>query len=290
MSCFKCGATLARGKTRVEGEYAGEKFSVKTEAMRCTQCGFVTVHASQMDAFTTALADAYRKAHQLLTSQDIRNARARLAMSQEQFAEYLGVGPASIKRWEHGQAQDGSMDKLIRLKCSLPKAEENVATLLMLGADEPDRFSGCRGFSFQKLANLIVFFLTAAWREKRRRLGVLHVNKLAWYSDAENYKRSGVSITGARYARLPYGPVLDQYRMIFRALEEKGFLVSEGTNQLRPGRAFDAQVFTADELDAINAVWKTFRNRLSSIVNLSHQERAWKETPHAKLISFDLVK
>ncbi len=290
MNCFKCGATLARGKARVEGEYAGERFSVKTEAMRCSQCDFVTVHASQMDRYTTALADAYRKAHELLTSEEIRNARARLAMSQEDFAEYLGVGPASVKRWEHGQVQEGSMDKLIRLKCSLPKAEENVATLLMLGANEPDAFSGCREFSFQKLANLIVFFLTAAWCEKRRRLGVLHVNKLAWYSDAENYKRNGVSITGARYARLPYGPVLDQYRMIFWALEDKGFLVSEGTNRLRPGRDFDAQVFTAGELDVIHSVWKTFRNRLGSIVNQSHQERAWKETPHAKLISFELAK
>ena len=47
---------------------------------------------------------------------EIRARRMQLGMSQTQFGEYLGTGPASVKRWELGQVQDKAMDELIRLK------------------------------------------------------------------------------------------------------------------------------------------------------------------------------
>jgi hypothetical protein len=37
-------------------------------------------------------------------------------MSQREFAEFLGVGPASIKRWEMGKIQDGRSNELILAK------------------------------------------------------------------------------------------------------------------------------------------------------------------------------
>jgi hypothetical protein len=58
------------------------------------------------------VADAYRQDNELLTSDQIRSIRGSL--SQISFAQQLGVGPASVKRWELGLVQDKSNDNLIR--------------------------------------------------------------------------------------------------------------------------------------------------------------------------------
>jgi len=132
VNCLRCGSELGKKVTTMECDYAGEPYRVPAEAMVCRKCGYRTLHASQIDAFSTAVADAYRKRHGLLTSSEIRETRDELGMSQQGFASYLSVGVASVKRWEVGKVQERSMDDLIRIKCSLPSARRNVARLMVL--------------------------------------------------------------------------------------------------------------------------------------------------------------
>ena len=289
MNCYRCGAVMHEKTAMLPGEYAGEKFEVTTRAMVCPKCGYKTLHASQMNEYMTRLADRYRKKQSLLTAGEIRRIRTRLGMSQEEFARYLGVGSASVKRWELGKAQDRSSDELIRIKSSLERAEQNLADVLLRQEGEADEFTGKRPFSFTKLANVILFFLWQA-RQNHRKIGPLHVNKLCWYADAENYKRHGVSITGSRYARLPLGPVLHDYQLIFRELAKRGFITAKGATILEPLKAFEPGSLPEQERECLVRVWSRFRHRLARIVTDSHEAKAWKETPHAELISFDLVK
>jgi putative zinc finger/helix-turn-helix YgiT family protein len=289
MNCYQCGREMRSRRAKVPGEYAGEKLVVETDAMVCPECGYTTLHASQIDAFTTKLADAHRAKHGLLTSAQIRAIRNRLGMSQEEFAKYLNVGPASVKRWELGKAQDKSSDELIRLKSNLARAEQNVAEILFSQGGEADEFSGGRGFSIIKLGQAVLFFLHKA-SERRVTLGPLQVNKLCWYADAESYRRHGVTITGTRYARLPWGPAIDGYRMVFHELGRRGIISAKGVSWLKPMQPFQPGEFQPEELKVLESVWNRFKGKLSEIVKESHQERAWKQTPHAGLISFRLVK
>lgn len=80
------------------------------------QCHAWEIPLDEAGAFGAALDAAYRKKLGLLSASEIRAARERLRMSQREFAEYIGVGEASIKRWELGALQDKSGDELIRLK------------------------------------------------------------------------------------------------------------------------------------------------------------------------------
>jgi DNA-binding XRE family transcriptional regulator len=66
-----------------------------------------------MPEYGRLLADKYRARHGLLTSDEIRKRRRRLELTQEQFATHLGVGIASIKRWEMGKIQDLRNNQLI---------------------------------------------------------------------------------------------------------------------------------------------------------------------------------
>ena len=62
-------------------------------------------------------ADAYRKKHGLLTSEEIVNFRSLFGMSQAAFANYLKVGETSVKRWETYFVQDADQDEHIRAYC-----------------------------------------------------------------------------------------------------------------------------------------------------------------------------
>lgn len=127
MNCPNCGkANLRKEMTQIPGEVKGERFMVSMKGLACPKCGFTTVEGEDMSEYMRLVADAYRSKNGLLTSEDIRNRRSRLGMSQAEFATYLGVGVASVKRWELGKVQDGSSDALIRLRTDEEEARRNL--------------------------------------------------------------------------------------------------------------------------------------------------------------------
>lgn len=130
MMCFECqGGSLVAAEVSMTGTRQAESFTVRLQGFRCDACGFETIDNEQSGEFTRLISDAYRTAHHLLTGKEIRSRRARLGMSQQEFAVYLGTGSASVKRWELGQIQDKAMDELIRLKTDLEAARANLKTL-----------------------------------------------------------------------------------------------------------------------------------------------------------------
>ncbi len=130
MKCYKCGKGKLTPKTaEIAGEVRGEKFSVLAEAIVCGRCGFQVLSGEQSAAYTIAISDAYRKEHGLLTSKELKETRDRLGMSLRKFAKFVGVGLASVKRWEAGLIQDEAHDQLIRLRTDLDAARQNVSEL-----------------------------------------------------------------------------------------------------------------------------------------------------------------
>jgi len=129
--CFECGRgeLLSVPDVRLTGERNGESFVVQLPGLRCSSCGFETVDSKQSADFTRLVSDAFREKHGLLTGVEINALREQLKMSQQSFAEYLGVGVASIKRWELGQVQDKAMDELVRLKTDPEAARSNLRAL-----------------------------------------------------------------------------------------------------------------------------------------------------------------
>lgn len=130
MKCYNCGkGRLTPKTTEIAGEVRGEKFSVLSEVMVCDRCGFQVLSDEQSAAYTVAISDAYRKQHGLLTSKELKETRDRLGLSLRKFAEFVGVGLASVKRWEAGLIQDEAHDQLIRLRTNLDAARRNVREL-----------------------------------------------------------------------------------------------------------------------------------------------------------------
>lgn len=144
MNCPVDDGLMREVATTQEDEYRGVPLRFSAPGMRCDSCSYETVTVAQAAEYNRAMVDAYRSHEGLLTSDDIRAARQRLDMSQQDFADYLGVGIASVKRWEWGQVQEKSLDKLIRVLTDPAEAERVAQRVRKLVAGPAVKGAACR--------------------------------------------------------------------------------------------------------------------------------------------------
>jgi putative zinc finger/helix-turn-helix YgiT family protein len=136
LKCVKCkAAELEDREADLPADVKGDTVLVRMPALVCPRCGHATIHGSQMAEFMRLSADIYRRRNGLLTSDQIRTLRKNLRMSQDQFASHLGVGVASIKRWELGQIQDLAMDRHLRVMADPQAARDNYRNVTALTAE-----------------------------------------------------------------------------------------------------------------------------------------------------------
>ncbi|HUX10335.1 MAG TPA: type II TA system antitoxin MqsA family protein, partial [Terriglobia bacterium] len=129
MNCVECGrANLEPAMVRLTGNVRGQEYTVGMEGLKCPLCGYETIEGPQMAEFGRLLADRYRADHGLLTSVEIRSLRKRLGMTQDEFARHVGVGVASVKRWEMGKIQDQRSNECIIRKTELEPKKTPVWT------------------------------------------------------------------------------------------------------------------------------------------------------------------
>ena len=114
VKCIQCGlADLLPTLVRLQGSVRGEQYTVETQGLECPNCHYKTIDGAAMPEFSRLLSDRYRANHGLLTSDEIKERRNKLGMTQQQFAQHLGVGIASVKRWEMGKIQEPHSNDLI---------------------------------------------------------------------------------------------------------------------------------------------------------------------------------
>lgn len=124
-NCPSCGADPDRWQVvnrPINQEFRGESFAISGRVFTCADCGFESMVPSEQDALVHATWNAYRQRHGFLAPDTIIRFRKELGLTQESFANYLGVGVASVKRWEKGLVQDKAMDELIRSKMELHRS------------------------------------------------------------------------------------------------------------------------------------------------------------------------
>lgn len=133
MKCFDCGkGRMIKKVTKVPHEIRGLRFEVESAVSVCTKCGAISIPWDRIGDHGRLVDATYRRLAGILTAEEIREARQRLGMSQREFAEYLGVGEASVKRWETGVLPDKSSSDLIRLKTDPEAARQNWTRLKSL--------------------------------------------------------------------------------------------------------------------------------------------------------------
>lgn len=283
MECLACdNKEVVVQNLRFENELKGELLEFIAPVFKCQECGEVLSTTDQKRVGMVNLADAYRKKHGLLTSSEIKKYRENLGKSQDQFANFLGVGIASVKRWESYTVQDPSNNELIKLKCDPEYAEAHlVSNLLTL---EPQHLNGNRRFSPEIFAQVLsrVLPLTGS---------PLFFFKSIFYIDFLHWKRCGTSITGATYRALEYGPVPAHYESILAYLSiKKWFSKTEGYNFEISEISFDSKNFSTEEIATIDTIVEILESKGKQYVfEKSHGEAAYTETTPFSTIQYELA-
>jgi len=298
----------------------GELIKVEVEFYKCSMCGeeFEDPH-SDHDPLDKAYRE-YRRRHGMIQPEEIRQLRKRYGFTQSEMSSLLGWGGATLSRYENGALQDDAHEKILHLimdtrnllnlieenqdvipkykrECLIKElrlAEEesySIGRILeeRFGMYDPDELNGYRRLDLSKLFNAIMFFCEGDGIAKTV------LNKLLFYADFKHFKDYTISITGARYARIPFGPAPDNYDYYFAVLKGYGEI---GVEEIEygddvTGEKFisenkpDLSLFSDTELKILAEIKIHFKNfSAKKISDFSHNERGYKETSNGNIISY----
>lgn len=302
-------------------EVRGESIEVTSEFYRCTLCGEEFENTRGTDSLTIAY-QKYRHQHDMLQPEEIRAWRKQYGLTQNELSQILGWGGVTLSRYENGALHSEAHEKILRLAME----PHNLITLIeespyalpqdkrvriinelrvadaetysferffeeRIGQYEPDEFSGFRKLDPRKLFNTILFFCVDGQPKTK-------LNKLLFYADFKHFKVYSISITGARYVHLQYGPVPDDYDYFFAELsrEQNLDVIEEiygnytGFN-CKSKIVPDASVFEQTELKVIEEVSSYFHSFGSAkIMEFSHGETGYVSTNEGETISYMYAK
>ena len=150
-------------------------------------------------------------------------------------------------------------------------------------------FTGFRAFSLEKMAAMVSYFASRSSDLYKTKL-----NKLLFYSDFANYYLNGTSISGSRYVHLPYGPVPEGYEETLETLNHYGVIDVSKQNSaelIRFGGKSAAGFLSPDETRSLDWVLENFGSMSASqLTEISHRERAYKNTRAGEEIAYEYAK
>ena len=321
--CEVCGREVeTKIITRRESfNVCGEDIEVDVQVMVCAECG-EELFNEELDSATLINAyNEYRRRHKLLLPEEIRKIREQYGLSQRSFAKLLNWGDKTIRRYENGAVQDRAHNSLLlflrepeNMRTYLTENEvaldeKQVAKLLdTVDKLEQDTYSrdgrlyfdsffsripceenGFKGFDYEKLCAMVLFFA-----HKSTGLLKTKLMKLLNYSDMIFYKENGISISGLKYAHLPYGPVPDNFDMILGKMAadhiahiEVSYDGAYEYHQVVPECDVPEGVLSDEEIEVLTRIYEKFKNFGSAeISNYSHKETGYKATKTGQIISY----
>ncbi|MCH5342426.1 MAG: DUF4065 domain-containing protein [Acetatifactor sp.] len=287
----------------------------------CGQSDEEFTPADIMDVNLLKARDAYRRKKNFLTSGDIKAIRTKYDLTQKEYARLLGVGDATIQRYETKAIQDNIYDNLMRLTNQNPSyclelLEQNKAAfesaryeqikrgvayqIKLYGEDfyleeaikvkyvDYDDCNSCNGYillSLDKVKNLLVYFATYI-----PELYKVKLMKLLWYTDAESYRQYGHSITGLVYQHMPLGavPIAHNEIMGLGCIKVEEQVHDDYVAQrVYPNKNISINNFSIEELGVLQRVTEKFIHySTKKIVEYMHEETAYKCTGPNEIIEF----
>ena len=258
MHCPRDHGPMELKKLHKEKTFKGVNINYMAEAFVCPVCGLEAGTVQTAGGVQRAISDAYREKLGLLTSREIKCLREANGFTQQQLADAMNVGIASIKRWETGMIQSKSMDHALRIQL-----QNDI---------RPDDYTGNREIDLARI-KLIAKTFERIFGKSLLKAGdkFLFLAKYLWYADMLAFRRLGKGLTGASYAAITYGPQLNNYRDLIKPIKDSD--------------VNDAEPLSEEELRIIHQVAERFPNE-ENVYNGAHREKVWQELPIGALIPY----
>lgn len=293
------------------------------EVRKCSKCGEeFLIPAIDKDPLASAYR-IYRSTQGLLQPEEIRDFRKKYHITQGELAKLLGLGGATISRYENGKLQDETHDTLLKLSmhCEnlrklvlnskdvfsdskmalvLQAIDDNTGQMadclrefitVNLEDNKPDEYRGFKKFDIVRFTNAILYFCKEGVVKTK-------LNKLMFYSDFLHFKDTTISITGTQYARIPFGPAPNNYDLYYPTLVRQGLIeIEEIEFPEYSGDKYISKedpnlgVFLEGELRVLATIKERFKDATATEISaLSHEEEGYKHTETGKIISYQYAK
>lgn len=325
--CEECGKEVETNIIMKKENYdvCGESVEVDARILVCADCG-EEFYCEEFDNETLVNAyNEYRRKHKLLFPDEIKKIREQYGLSQRSFAKLLNWGDKTICRYENGSIQDKAHNSLLlllrepenmrdylaeneimldnkqkdKLLETVDKLEKNIKYrsgrkfLNQFFSEVPSEENGFKAFDYEKLCAMVLFFSNKSGELLKTKL-----LKLLNYSDMVFYQENGISISGTKYVHLPYGPVPENFDILFGTMAADHIahieVVYEGgyeKHQVIPERDVPYGVLSGTELVVLERVYKKFVDFGSvEISNYSHKEKGYSSTGQGEIISYAYAK
>ncbi len=297
----------------------GETIPVEVEYYQCEECGEdFEIPRPDYDPLDIAYRE-YRRRKGMLQPEQIKEFRLELGLTQKEMSQVLGIGIASLNRYENGALQSEAQDRLIqtlmqpenliqfleshpdllsaqtrqRVFAALQGNDDAAAILLKevietFGSYPPTIMSGYKRLDPDKFFETIKLLCYPDGVVKTK------LNKLLFYVDFKHFKEHAVSITGMRYAHATHGPIPHKYETWLAALSEwRGEIVLDeqvigGYNgEVYLSDKPDLSLFEPSEIECIMLIKAKFRDYTAKdIKEYSHKEKGYSATRNGELISY----
>jgi len=296
----------------------GEDVEFESEFMVCATCEKDFAALDQLDHDIEAARAVYRARHGIISPKEIVAMRSRYDVSQKSFAKLLDIGDLTINSYEQGVIPSGAHNSLLRL-VSIPenflrlysahkdklsdrqkaKIERALARLSVQAnaAQEVGELAPIYSSDIESDRNRLFMVMQLLLASVGEALYKMAIIKLLFYVDFSYYRKARHSVSGWRYARLPYGPVPDDYKELLCKGEESGLFIStmdaeELGERFSLPEDFDVDrvksEFSPSELEVVELVVEKLGHRSASELSvMTHEEKAWLETAPATIISWD---
>lgn len=326
--CPQCEETIKADLIQKEEAFAvkGDKVSVLSSVLVCPKCKNEIFDEDLDEANLQAAYNEYRKKRDLLLPSKIKEIREKYGLSQRALGRLLEWGEITMNRYESGEIQDAAHNEVLELiedpqnmkvlfeknmhflpPTTREQLKQRIDNLMsksneeklfidleqLLRSQNVDEYSGYKPFDLEKTNQMIIYLL-------RSLKGVYKtaINKYLWYMDFLYFKESAVSISGANYRRLPFGPAPNHYDFILdlmlpKAIDKEEVIFSNNIvgEKYTAKMEADLSSFTKDELKAMDYVINFFK-RFSAkrLSEYSHREKAYLKTKDGERISYELSK
>jgi putative zinc finger/helix-turn-helix YgiT family protein len=314
IECPYCDGTANLHREAKEITYRKDVFKIIAHYYKCEKCQeeFTTTEADTISL--TQVHNQYREKNNIPFPDEIAALREKYELSASKMSEVLGLGANGYSNYENGEIPTPAYGNLISAAAepyifmnlldkakahfsnnSFNKAKERVAYLVRTAEksknlyatlnvySEANNFTGYRKPKPARIANLITYLIRHSKPDFNDKL---KLNKQLFFTDFTHYKNCGTSISGLSYRAINYGPVPANYDNIYAYLENEQLISSQflklpngGAREVFLSEAdFDKNLFTEQEKETMDAIIKRFAEISTwDIVELSHQEKAWKD-------------
>ena len=221
----------------------------------------------------------------------ISNARIlKMADDPFKFEEIVTECKETYENQIIGKTEFDDLIKIIKNKKEEALKEKSLEGFILDKLSRETRFSGYKKFDVLKYFNMVNYFLEFYGDSYKT-----YINKFLFYSDFLNYRSTGYSISGTQYIAIQKGPVPDWYDLFYDMMKHKDYIrieekefISESEEKIVekfiPNKRFEKELFNEKELKSLKDSLTFFKKLipLRKIVDLSHEEKAWKDNVATK--------